>query len=127
MGFSKSLIIFPIFLQTDIYNKYLTSAINFIFSPAIYASDILTKWFIFSAFQTGAPISLFNLIIVIVKLALFAGESYILAWIITFLLKRESTQNIFFRYYYIIKERLETASGDIFNRFGIKKSIIYQS
>ena len=120
IGFSKTLIIVPVFLQIDVYNKYLVSIVNFIFTPAVYASDFLTKWFIFSSFQAGAPILLFNPLIVIVKLAIIAGESYILAWFFVFILKRESTRNLFFRYFYIIKERLKTIGGKILSRIGIK-------
>lgn len=112
--------IVPVFLQIDIYNKYLAIAINFIFTPASYLSDFLTKWFIFSSFQSGAPVLLFNPIIAIVKLALFAGESYVLAWIFIFLFKRESAQNLFFRYFYIIREKLKMLGGKILGHVGIK-------
>ncbi len=125
LGFSKTLTIVPVFLQIDIYNKYLVSIINFIFTPAIYASDFLTKWFLFSSFQTGAPVLLFNPIIAIVKLALIVGESYVLAWMFIFLFKRESVQNFFFRYFYIIKEKLEMAGGKILSHLGIKDEKYY--
>jgi len=125
LGFSKTLIIFPVFLQIDIYNKYLVGAIDFIFTPAVYASDLLGKWFIFSSFETGAPTLLFNPIIVIINLVLFAGESYVLAWMIIFLLESESTKTLFFRYFYIIKGRLKNIGGKILGQFGIKEEKYY--
>lgn len=77
LGFSKALIIVPVFLQLEISNYYLVGFINLVFWPAEYIYRI------FESFAEANGLLMFAMaFLAIVRLALFALEAYALVFLL---------------------------------------------
>ncbi len=77
LGFSKTLIIIPVFLQLEISNYYLISFITLIFWPADYLARVFESFA-----EVNGMLMFAAVILAIARLILFTIESYVLVFIL---------------------------------------------